>query len=482
MSKIVHGRFPIALLVFQLITFTSAFAQAKPETPAKKAAPAAATNPRLNPEIQRIVREISPERIKANILKLVSFKTRHTLSDTESQTEGIGAARRWIKSEFDKYSKESGGRLQVAFDEFTQPPGQRSPNPVQVVNVVATLPGTQGESKDRYYVISGHYDSRVSDPMNSKGFAPGADDDASGTAVVMEAARVMSRYKFDATIVFMAVAGEEQGLYGSTHWAQTAKEKNLDVEGMINNDIVGSSRAEDGRVDNTHIRCFAEGVPPVSQMSNELKTLVRTGGENDSLARELSRKIRDVAEQYVPSMHVTVIYRLDRFLRGGDHSPFVARGYPAVRMSEPNEIYQHQHQDVRKEHGIQYGDLPEYDDFNYIAQVTRVDAAALASLALAPAQPKKVEMDAFKLDNNTTLRWEANTEPDLAGYVVVWRETTAPFWQHSKFVGKVTTYTMKNMSKDNFIFGVESIDKQGNASQAVYPVPGGNQPAPGTSR
>ncbi|HYL98233.1 MAG TPA: M20/M25/M40 family metallo-hydrolase, partial [Blastocatellia bacterium] len=309
----------------------------------------------LNAEIQQIVRQISAERIKSDISKLVGFYTRQTLSDTESPTRGIGAARNWIKSEFDRYSKDSGGRLQVELDEYTQPPGPRSPNPVKVVNVVATLPGTQGESKDRMYVVSGHYDSRVTNVMDATSFAPGADDDASGTAAVMEMARVMSKHKFDATIVFMTVAGEEQGLYGSTHWAETAKEKHLDIEGMINNDIIGSSHAEDGHIDGTHVRLFAEGVPPVAEMPPDLRTRVRTGGENDSLACELGRKIKETADQYVPSMHVTMIYRRDRFLRGGDHSPFLDRGYAAVRMCEPNEIYRHQHQDVRKENGVQYG-------------------------------------------------------------------------------------------------------------------------------
>jgi hypothetical protein len=428
-----------------------------------------------DPTIHSIVSEISAARIESNIKTLVGFHTRNTLSDTESKTTGIGAARRWIKSEFDRYSQDSGGRLQVAVDEFTQPPGRRNPKPVDVVNVVATLPGSQAESRDRLYVVSGHYDSRVSNVMDVTSFAPGADDDASGTAAVMEMARVMSKHQFNATLVFMAVAGEEQGLFGSTHWAQMAKDKHLDIQGMITNDIIGSSRADDGKIDNHHVRLFAEGLPPAAQLTDELRTLIRTGGENDTPTRELARKIREVAEQYVSGMEVTIIYRLDRFLRGGDHSPFVDRGYPAVRLTEPNETYRHQHQDVRQVDGVQYGDLPEFDDYNYIAQVTRVNAAALANLALAPASPKNVEVETARLENDTSLKWDAGREPDLTGYNIVWRETTAPFWQHRVFAGNVTTYTVKGISKDNYIFGVEAVGKNGTASPAVYPKP--NRPA-----
>jgi hypothetical protein len=434
------------------------------------------TTPAVSPEIRKVVAEISAQRIESNIKSLVGFYTRSTLSETESDTRGIGAARRWIKSEFDRYSQDSGGRLKVEMDQFTQPPGRRNPKPVEVVNVVATLPGVQSESRDRIYVVSGHYDSRVSNVMDTTSFAPGADDDASGAAAVMEMARVMSKHQFNATLVFLTVAGEEQGLFGSTHWAQMARDKHLDIQGMITNDIIGSSRAEDGHVDNRHVRLFAQGLPPTAQLSDELRTLIRTGGENDTPTREFARKIKEVGDQYVRGMEVTLVYRLDRFLRGGDHSPFVDRGFPAVRMTEPNEIYQHQHQDVRQVDGVQYGDLPEFDDYAYIAQVARVNAAALADLALAPAAPKNVEVDTIKLENDTSLRWEAGHEPDLAGYNIVWRETTAPFWQHRIYAGNVTGYTVKGISKDNYIFGVEAVGKNGTTSPAVYPKP--NRPAP----
>src|SRR5215813_1115900 len=426
-----------------------------------------------NAQIDKIVREISAQNIDALIKKLVSFRTRHSLSDTSSETEGIGAARRWIKSEFDRYSKESGGRLKVEFDEFTQQPVARVPKPTQLVNVVATLPGKQPESKDRIYVMSGHYDSCVcnKDVLDATSTAPGANDDGSGTAAVMETARVMSRYEFDATIVFMTVAAEEQGLLGATHWAEQARQKNLNIGGMFTNDIIGSSHAEDGHLDNTHVRVFAEGLTPPREITPEFRQMIQTGGENDTPTRQLARFIKEAGEKYVPGFKVTVVYRRDRYLRGGDHSPFLDRGYPAVRFTEPNEDYKHQHQEVRKVDGVQYGDLPEFVDPKYIAQVARVNAASLAALALAPAPPGNVEVETVRLENDTTLRWAANREPDIAGYEIVWRETTAPLWQDGVFAGNVTRYTVKAMSKDNYLFGVRAVDKDGNASMAVYPKP-----------
>jgi hypothetical protein len=332
------------------------------------------------------------------------------------------------------------------------------------------LRGTQPESRDRIYVVTGHYDSRVTDVMNVTADAPGADDDASGVAAVMEMARVMSKKNWDATLVFMAVAGEEQGLFGSTHWAKMAKDKNWNIAGMITNDIIGSSHADDGRVVKDHVRLFAEGVPPLKEMPDPLRTLVRTGGENDSLARELARFIKPEAEKHVRRMTVDIIYRRDRYLRGGDHSPFLDAGFPAVRMTEPNEDFRHQHQDLRKENGVQLGDLPEFCDFDYIAQVARVNVTALGALALAPAVPTNVEVETKGLTNDTTLEWKPNTEPDLAGYQVVWRDTTAPFWQHTLSAGNLTRFTVP-VSKDNVVFGVRAIDKDGNKTPASYPIP-----------
>src|SRR5215813_5707661 len=309
----------LVLTVVLLLPLSRPRAQTKTEDSSQKA-PA---NRTANPQIQKIVREISAANIEATIKKLVSFGTRHSLSETESNERGIGAARRWIKSEFDRYSRESGGRLQVAFDEFTQPPAQRIPTATQLVNVVATLPGKQPESKDRIYVVSGHYDSCVcaQDVLDAKTDAPGANDDGSGTAAVMEIARVMSKYEFDATLVFMTVAAEEQGLLGATHWAENAKQKSLNIAGMITNDIIGSSHSEDGRIDDKQVRLFAEGVPPTKELSPEMRSMLQTGGENDGATRQLARFIKETGEQYVKGFKVTVVYRKDRYLRGGDHSP-----------------------------------------------------------------------------------------------------------------------------------------------------------------
>ncbi|WP_377703752.1 M28 family peptidase [Pseudoduganella sp. UC29_71] len=435
------------------------------------AAPAAAPDTaRHQPEIDKIVRNISPQRIEATIRKLVSFQTRHTMSDTESDTVGIGAARRWIKSEFERCNAQNGGRLQVQFDGHIAPVSRRISRPTEIVNVVATLPGTQDASKERIYVVSGHYDSRNTDVMDATGFAPGANDDASGTAAVMEMACVMSRYKFDATLVFMTVAAEEQGLLGAAHWAEQAKQKKLNIAGMFTNDIIGSSRDEHGKVDDKQVRLFAEGLPVEKEASEANRTLIQTGGENDSISRQLARHVKEQGERYVKDFKVNVIQRRDRYLRGGDHMPFLERGYAALRFTEPAEDFNHQHQNVRTENGVLIGDMPEYNDYNYIAKVARVNAAALATLALAPAAPQQVQVRTAQLENDTALVWKANSEPDLAGYRVVWRATDAAVWQGSKFVGNVTEARLP-LSKDNYYFGVQAIDKDGNASPATYPVP-----------
>jgi hypothetical protein len=460
-----------ALLV--VLSVVLLFSQLDAQTRTPRSSRTIASRVIANPQIQRIVREISAANIETTIRKLVGFGTRHSLSETDSEKRGIGAARRWIKSEFDRYNREGGGRLQVEFDEFTQQPTQRIPKATELVNVVATLPGKQLESKERIYVVSGHYDSCVcaQDTLDGTTDAPGANDDASGTAAVMEIARVMSKYEFDATLVFMTVAAEEQGLNGSTHWAEVAKQKNLNVAGMITNDIIGSSRAEDGHIDNTHVRLFAGELPARGEITPGMRALMEIGGENDSPTRQLARYIKEIGEQYVRPMKVNVIYRRDRYGRGGDHSPFLDRGIPAVRMTEPNENLKHQHQKVRKESGVQYGDLPEFVDFNFVAQVARVNAAALASLALGPSAPANVLLEASGSPSDAILRWDSNKEPDVIGYQIVWRETTSPFWQNRIKVGNVTRYTVKGVSRDNYLFGVQAIDKDGNTSVAVYPKP-----------
>ncbi|MFC5480600.1 M20/M25/M40 family metallo-hydrolase [Massilia suwonensis] len=435
---------------------------------AASSAPAAPDVTRHQAQIDKIVAEISPKRIDAYIRKLVSFETRHTMSDTTSETTGIGAARRWIRSELERCG--AGTSLQVSFDSHIAPVSARISRPTEIVNVVATLPGTQDASKDRLYVVSGHYDSRNTDVMDASGKAPGANDDASGTAAVMEMACVMAKYKFDATLVFMAVAAEEQGLLGAGHWAKTAREKNLNVAGMFTNDIIGSSRADDGRVDNKQVRLFAQGVPATKEMSDTVRQLVATGGENDSISRQLARHVKEQGERYVKGFKVNVIQRHDRYLRGGDHMPFLEQGYAALRFTEPNEDFSHQHQNLRTENGKVYGDLIEFVDVDYTAKVAKVNAAALASLALAPSAPQGAKVRTDKLVNDSTLVWQANPEPDVAGYRIVWRDTTAAGWQGSKFVGNVTETTI-NMSKDNYFFGVQAVDKDGNVSVASYPAP-----------
>jgi Zn-dependent M28 family amino/carboxypeptidase len=427
--------------------------------------------PKPNPAFQKIAAEISAKRIEATIRKLVAFETRNTLSDTKSETRGIGAARRWIKAELDKCAKENGGRMKVEFDAHTAQQAVRIPEPTEVVNVVATLPGTQAESRDRVYVVSGHYDSMSGSPTDKEGFAPGANDDASGTAAVMELACVMSKYQFDATLVFMTVAGEEQGLIGAGFWAKAAKAKGMNIAGMITNDIIGNTKGADGTVIRDKVRLFAEGVPPLKELSDEALTLLRSGGENDFPTRQLGRFIKETADRHLSDIKVDVIYRRDRYLRGGDHIPFLEAGYAAVRLTEPIEDYRHQHQNPRVENGVQYGDLPEFVDFDYVAKVARVNAVALAALASAPAAPRDVQMETITLENDSTLRWKANTESDIAGYRIVWRDTTAPFWQQRKDVGNVTRATIKGVSKDNVFFGVEAYDKDGNTSVVTYPVP-----------
>jgi hypothetical protein len=436
-----------------------------------------------NPAIESILAAISPQRIEARIRKLASFHTRHTLSETASETRGIGAARRWIKAELEACSKAAGGALQVAFDAFTQPPARRVPHPVEIVNVVATLPGMQPGAQERHYVVSGHYDSMPSNVMDPEGHAPGANDDASGVAAVMEIACAMAAHRFDATLIFMAVAGEEQGLLGAAHWAEQAKMKRLDIAGMITNDIIGSSTAHDGARNDRAVRLFANGLAALlsaqgstdaaaAQVAREqIETIARSGGEADTPAHQLGRYLKETAERYLPGLTVDLIPRPDRFLRGGDHLPFLERGYPAVRFTEPAEDYRHQHQNVRIEQGVQYGDLPEFVDFSYVAQVARVNAAGLASLALAPAAPRDVGIEVVALENDTTLRWTANAEPDAAGYRIVWRAPGEPVWRHSRDVGNVTRYTLKGISKDNYVFGVAAVDRDGNASPASFARP-----------
>jgi Peptidase family M28 len=419
-----------------------------------------------------VVREIDARNIEHTIRQLVSFGSRNTLSEQDDPKRGIGAARDWLYSEFLKVAAASGGRMTVEKQSFEQPKAARVPQPTLLTNIVATLKGTQAESVDRVYVVSGHYDSMCTSPIDAKCDAPGANDDASGTAAVLEMARVMAKYQCDATIVFMAVAGEEQGLLGSTYFAEQAKQKNWDVDAMFTNDIIGNTLGGNGVRDRSTVRVFSEGVP-TNESPAEANIRRSVGGENDSASRQLARFIKEVGEAYVPQMKVMLVYRRDRYGRGGDHIPFLERGFPAVRFTEVNEEFRHQHQNVRTEDGVRYGDLPEFVDFPYVANVARVNAASLAILALAPARPKGVSILTARLSNDTDLKWEANKEPDVAGYEIVWRDTTSPVWTNAKPVGNVTSFTMKGMSKDNFFFGVRAVDKDGNRSAVSYPRPVG---------
>jgi len=434
-----------------------------------------------NRTIANIVREIDARNIEASIRKLVSFGTRNTLSEQNDPKRGIGAARDWLYSEFLKAAEASQGRMTVEKQSYEQAKAPRVPQPTIITNVVATLKGSQPESTDRIYVVSGHYDSMCNSPTDAKCDAPGANDDASGTAAVLEMARVMAKYEFDATIVFMAVAGEEQSLLGSTHFAEQAKQKNWNVDAMFTNDIVGNTLGGNGVRDRGTVRVFSEGVPS-NETTAEATTRRSVGGENDSASRQLARFIKEISDANVSQLKVMLIYRRDRYGRGGDHIPFLERGYPAVRFTEMNEEFRHQHQNVRVENGVQFGDLPEFVDFAYVANVARVNAASLAALALAPSRPTGVVILTARLSNDTDLHWDANKEPDLAGYEIVWRDTTSAVWTNSKPVGNVTSFTMKGMSKDNYFFGVRAIDRDGNRSVVTYPRPQGRQqPAPTSS-
>jgi Zn-dependent M28 family amino/carboxypeptidase len=430
--------------------------------------------------IKQMVSEVSDKNIEAIVRKLVSFKTRHTLSDTTSKTEGIGAARNWIKSEYEKYAKESGGRMTVQFDVFTQAAGGRIDKPTVLKNVLATLKGTD-PTDTRVYIVSGHYDSRVNNIMDANSVEPGAVDDASGTAVSMELARIMAKHPFPATIIFMAVAGEEQGLNGSTNVAKRAKEEHWNVDAMLNNDIVGNTHGmENNLKDNTHVRVFSEGVPstdlPVRgdslatrRAAAAVSSLVNNGGENDSPSRQLARYVKETAERYVEHLDVKLIYRRDRFLRGGDHVPFLQQGFSAVRFTEMNEDFTRQHQNVRKENGVDYGDMPDFADYGYIQKVGRMNLSVLANLAMAPAQPQNVIVLTSDLTNKTTLKWDAPKAKAPAGYYILMRETTSPFWEKKFYVAdnKVTL----EYSKDNYFFAVQSVDADGHESLAVFPKP-----------
>ncbi len=422
-------------------------------------------------QISKMVDEVSAKNIEATVRKLVSFKSRNTLSDTTSKTTGIGAARNWIKAEMERYAAASGGRMKVEFDTFTQPAGGRIDKPTVLKNVLAILKGTD-PNDTRIYMVSGHYDSRVNDVMNANAFEPGAVDDASGTALSMELARVMATKNFPATIIFMTVAGEEQGLNGSTNVAKRAKAENWNVDAMLNNDIVGNTYGmETGLKDNRSIRIFSDGVPSVAAKDEKaIAGLIALGGENDSPSRQLARYTKEIGERYVAQLDVKLIYRRDRYLRGGDQTPFLLQGFTAVRFTEMNEDFNRQHQDVRKEKGIDYGDVPDAADYDYTQKIARMNLSVLANLALAPAEPQNVGVITSGLTNKTQLKWETpKTGKKPAGYYVLMRETTSPYWEKKFFV--TDTKATLDYSKDNYFFAVQSVDELGHESLPVVPKP-----------
>src|ERR1700734_1943091 len=421
--------------------------------------------------IAAALQQVSAERIRANIGKLASFGTRSTLSaqDPAAIATGrrIGAAREWIKSEFERYAKDCGGCLEVKTDTFTEPPADRIPQPTEITNVYAVLKGTEAENAKRIVLVTGHYDSRNSDNSNTTDDAPGANDDGSGTAVSQECARVLSKLKFPATIIFLTVAGEEQGLNGSHHFAKLAKDQGWNIEAGLNNDIVGGEKSAEQ--DHSIVRVFSEGLPAAAT-EQEIHRIRGLGGENDSASRQLARYIADVGRAYTVGVNPVLVFRLDRYLRGGDHSSFNQQGFAAVRFTEFREDFHHQHQNVRTENGVEYGDLGKFVDFDYVARVARLNAATLALLASAPAPPANVHLLAKDLENDSTLTWEAAPGGLASGYEVLWRATTSPEWEHAQKAGNATRATLQ-LSKDNAIFAVRAVDRAGHRSLPVVPLP-----------
>jgi Zn-dependent M28 family amino/carboxypeptidase len=442
----------------------------------------------VDPQIKAALAEISAAQIQSDIEKLVSFQTRSTLSAQDpaaiAANHGIGAAREWIQGQFEIYSRECAGCLEVKTDSFTQPAGDRIPSPTEITNVYAVLSGTNPEDRKRIVLVSGHYDSRNSNNDDRTGIAPGANDDASGTVVSLECARVLSKLKFPATIIFLTVAGEEQGLYGSKHFAEMARKKGWAIEAVLNNDIVGGDQSP--QQDAHTVRVFSEGIPaamvdpyqpPASTtledevVRKNLRRLRVLAGENDSSSRELARYISAAASIYQPGVVPLLEFRPDRYLRGGDHSSFNDQGFAAVRFTEFREDFKHQHQNVRTENGMEYGDLPKFVNFEYVANVARVNAATLAALAAAPATPQNVQLETKELTNDSTLHWDAPADGRAAGYEILWRATSAPDWENSKQVNGSATRTTVRLSKDNVIFAVESVDEAGHRSLPVGPTP-----------
>jgi hypothetical protein len=418
-------------------------------------------------EIEQMVKEVSPDSLRSYITKMVSFGTRSTLSSTTDRNRGIGAARNWVLSKFRDFAKQSNGRLTVIIDTSTyQPDHRRVDHPINLGNVVATLKGTDAED-NRIFIISGHLDNMRTNVMDSLGDAPGANDDGSGSAAVLECARIMSKHSFPATIIFVTVSGEEQGLLGATYMANKARKENWNIEAVLNNDIMGSNNSnETNIIDNTKVRVFSEAFS-VQDTGRRALAIRQLGLENDGKARQLARYVKEIGERYVDNLQVVMVYRNDRFLRGGDHTPYVENNYAAVRITEMNENYTHQHQNVRLENGIQYGDLPEFIDFEYLRKNTAMNLSNLANLAKAPPMPDSVKIETRRLTNSSSLTWQMPKTGKVKGYYILMRETTSPIWQR-KFYTTQTEMTLP-YSKDNYFFAVQSVSESGNESLPVVP-------------
>ncbi len=423
-----------------------------------------------DPEIEKMVADVSADSLKGYIEALVAFDTRSTLSTQRNSKKGIGAARNYVLQNFNRFALTSGGRLTAMIDTTTYvADGKRVDRNIILGNVIATLKGANPDD-DRVFIISGHLDSRRINVMDSVGTAPGANDDASGVAAVIECARVMSKHKFPATVIFVAVSGEEQGLLGSNFLAEKAKKENWNVAAVLNNDIVGSNNSnETNIINNTQIRVFSEGIPHF-QTEKEIQKIISLGLENDGSSRQLARYVKETGERYVDNLTVVLEYRTDRFLRGGDHLPFLKNGFTAVRLTEMNENFNHQHQDVRTENGIRYGDLVEFMDFEYLRKNTAVNLSVLSNLAKSPGPAQKVAIEVRQLTNSSSLKWQSPRTNDAAGYYVLLRPTASSVWTKKIFT-KELQMTLP-YSKDNYFFAVQAVSADGNESLPIVPVPG----------
>ena len=423
--------------------------------------------PATDQRIYDIISACSSERIESDITTLAGFGTRHTLSDTVSQTRGIGAARRWIKAEFEDISTDCGGCLEVSYLSGVIEEGEsrRIPVSTNIVNVLAIKRGTV--YPNRYIIMSGDIDSRISDPLNGTDDSPGANDNASGMAGVLEAARVLSKYDFASSIIFVGLSGEEQGLFGGKIMAAQAIQDSLDIIGIINNDMIGNITGIDGVIDNRTFRIFSEAAPPTE---NEQQRIWQRfyGGEVDGISRQLARYVHRMVTSYMPNMNPMMIYRLDRFGRGGHHRPFNDVGFAGIRIMEAHENYTQQHQDIRVEDGIEYGDRLEHVNFDYAAKLTAVNAIALASIAWAPPPPEGL-MIGGAVQPSTRMRWDDTGDHHIAGYKIYWRETTSPQWQYSRYVGSLSDFTLENIVIDNFLFGVVAVSADGHESIVSFP-------------